>query len=614
MERWLNKLDSYLRIALSVCCGVLVLGVICYLIPHLAKNSTLDAAAATIQTVSDNQPSVGSTLEEQLRWYSPPYTAGLSEQLGKANSFLQTATNQLQQAKDAGSFDASIKLANDAIQSANDASILISQVQTKLVSNDVQRKQAIDRLDSVKKDLASGYIALAHASQRFSQEQDAWLTKYMGPLGDAIALAGKQVRVADDAATVASAYLPQFSDVGQKGHPANAMDHLDKAKAAIDQINTLAAKVTSELDYQTEAQTGAAPTIAQADTKVQLATTHMHAIADARGYALDKALALANSLYQHAATELAQAQLVMNSPVSAEGNKLDYAAAYEQAKQSVMHADGAFAEVDNQVALDDSARTKLGQYISVNAQARNAVHQASSDLQTLSEYHGRDAWSDVSNNVTSANNDVATAQKNSIDAQAALKDQRFADAEAKAQLSLDQLQTALTNAQAVSSLSSTLEDYRTNRWPYSRTNARTTIDGQTADIQSYGSYSSSAKGDYDGAVSLFTQAESEASSRYFRPATEYADQATSLASGTGSKARQAYDDYQAEQERQRRQAEEDRKRAEEQAQQQQQQQNWSSSDSGSSGGSSCCDSGGGSSGGDGGDWGGGDSGGDGGDW
>ncbi len=608
MQERIEELNAYLRTALISCGIALVVGIICFSIPNATRNATLNSANSAIQTAGSNKPQVDTALKAQKGWYVLSYTAGLPEQLQQAQASIDSANVRLQQARKANSFDESIRLASDANQYAAQASQLMNQVQAQLTANDQKRTQANDRLGSQTTDLANAMSVSEASRQRYNQESAQWLKKYMNPLGDAIMQASSHSKIADNSMLAAAAVMPPTADVSQRGDPLAALTSLDQAKVAIDQINALAKQVTAGLDLQKEAQANAKFTIDKAQVQVQLASTHMQDVVASRGYTADKALSTANSLFVQAEQELAQAYQTMSTPDAREG-KTDYLAVFTSAQASITHANQVFAEVDRQKTLDDSARQKLSQVSQTLITANAAISTAQSDLSTLRFNHAAGTWSSVADNVTVAQNNVASAHQMQYDAQQAIVQQSFVLADQKATDTLGQLNQATQLAQAVSSFEGNLESYRT-QWPSIHDDAASTINAQTSEITSYGSYDTGAQNDYNSAVDKLRQAESAASNQYYENACSLAQQAKSLASDTGSRAYSAYEDEQ--------------RRITERSQP-----SFSSSDGGDSGGGgfdfgsgdggdwSGGDSGGGGSdfgGGDGGDFGGGSSGGDGGDW
>lgn len=589
----------------------IILSILGIILPGVAKKTAVangqEAYDQALQMYNDDN----RVMQLQQLYFLPSYLDGLDQKQLQAYDLITLSGNTLADAKKPRlSLDESISLANLAKKQATDAHAIVVNVKASLDENERLRSTAQASLEQLTAQYGVANTLLGQVSGRYNNEKDQWLSKYMGPIGEKLSSATGSLKSASDNIALAQVNLPALDSTSHTGDPKTAQVQLDTAKIQIDSINSLMSEVTAGLDYQKEAKAQAAPTISKANSGVPLAIGHINDIVRTRGYTLDKALATANSLSTQAENELAQAQLIMTTPL--EGGKLDYPAAYELAKSSVEHANQAYVEVDRQTRLEDSARTKLSLYASALATANTAVSQANISYGILSANHAYDTYSDVSGYIDTANTYLSEAESVKASALQAvdIRQQRFEEADRLAGDALSKLSQVKEYADTVTSRAVSLEIARGD-WPGKRNTASSIIESERSEVSNYGSYSSSAKSDFNSAVDYYNQALDDAETAHYQAACDNADTAANLASGTGSKAHRAYDDYQAEQERQRQAEEEARQRAIDEANQP------SSSDFGSDGGgsSSCCDSGGSSDfGGDGGDVGGGDTGGDGGDW
>jgi hypothetical protein len=592
-----------------------------FTLPSSVKAASLDAARAEIALVEQNEAAVRQEFFLQERWFSPPYVAQIPGMVQQSEACVKSAKDALHQAESAWSVDRAVLYAKSARASAFEASSTIGQIWDVLNGNSdlLDRSRAV--FETVSSEAASLSNLLDGAATRYANEHDRFLLKYTEPMAMSLSTAGNTKASAVQYIAAAHAVLPPPEDKSGIGDPNAALQNLDTAKALVEKVNTLAEQVTAGLDYQREAVDNVDPTIQTADSRITSADRHMSDLATSRGYTKDKALSVADGFFRQAVGFRDQAKSIMASPVTEENGKVDAPAAYEAAKQAIANADQSTAEADYQVVWEDGTRQKLASYASVLISANDTLSQAVRAEQILKNSHAHDVWNDVSMNLDSARSNIQTAENHKNNALSALdiSQQRFQDANSEAQRALTALNQVLSLAQAVSDRAGHLEGFRSS-WPAAHSNAQSVIAGERSNVESYGSYDSAARNDFNSAVNLLAQAEGEAVAWRYEPAVNNANSAATLASGTGSRSYRAYED---EQDRLRR-AEEARKRAAEEAERQRQlqSQNWNNSDSGSSsggydfGGSSSggSDYGGGSYGGDGGDFGGGYSGGDGGDW
>jgi hypothetical protein len=189
-----------------------------------------------------------------------------------------------------------------------------------------------------------------------------------------------------------------------------------------------------------------------------------------------------------------------------------------------------------------------------------------------------------------------------------LAHQQFADANARADYAISELNTAEGFAKDVIA-AATLHEQNRSSWPGVEAAALRTINGERANIVSYGAYDSSATNDFRIGETLLVQARNFASDRQYKSAVDKGEEAKRKASGTGSR---AYNSYRAEMDRLTQVAHAATQREKDRlAEAERQRQRDADSSSGSS--FSCCSSSGGGSG-SGGGWSGGSSGGDGGGW
>lgn len=603
---WIRQDDRNYWTAVAVTVLFIVLSLLGIILPGVAKKAAIADAQTAYTDAFDLYNATNNTVALQQVWFASEYFEGIGEKQYAAYDLIVKSDKNFSEASSAWSLDNAIEYATLAKKDADEAYAILTEVKLQLDENDRIRREAMSALEDASDKFDAATTTLASGELRYDTENDQWLTKYMEPLGENISSATGAIQNARAHIDAAQAVMPALDSASQIGDPIAAIAELDQAKIQIDTVNSLMDQVTGGLDYQIKAKAQATPTIQQAAAGVPNALSHINEIVRTRGYSLELALAMANSLYLQSVEELTLAQEAIATQL--EGGKIDFPLAYESALSAIDHANAAYSEVDRQVSLEDTARAKIAEFDATADFAAGLFMDAGWAYDTLEANHAYGAYSDLDLNLVTAQNYLVDASV-SYDAATSLVSrsrQRFEEADAEIQFALDRLAQASALSSAIIDRSSTLEYYR-GEWPTRSSNAYNTIEAERSQVNTYGSYDSSAQSDFNAAVDLYNEAVRYATDRYFQIACEKADEANTLAMGTGDEAEDAYDDYVREQEEARRRAEEEAQRQAEEAQRQAQEDSSPSIDSGDSG--SCCESGGG----DGGDIGGGDSG-DGGDW
>jgi hypothetical protein len=596
---------------------IFLLGVfLTFVLPSWAKNSAIEMAQQSISLANENHEVANQEYTIQQGWFEEAYVSQIPGLFRKVKEDLDSAELLLAEASVGFSVDTSVEKANLAKNSAEKASQTIGQINGILKANRDVCAQARKQLQSVNTDMKALGILLDSVASRFAEENTFYLKKYTSPMVHALSSAAEKKIGAENNIALATSVLPPDEESNHRGDPLAALQNFDAASALIIEINTLAAQVTAGLDYQHEALIMVGPTIEKADGAIILANGHMEKTINARGYTKDKALAAADTLLHLSIKQRDQAKSI--KLIVVEDGKFDAPGAYEAAKSAVQNATDSYQEIDRQMAFEDAAREALASYQSYLQLANASINQAEIDQQTLTTNHASDIWFAESGYVGVAYNNIELAERHRQAALIALdlRQQRFFDADQESKSAITALSNSTDLSKAVSVKAAYLENFR-REWPSVHSRTQNTINAEAPQVQMYGSYDWAAKNDFDSSVTLLSQAEREASSRYYEPAVNNAKKAMSLVSGTGSRCYNSYEEHK------RREEEEARRRAAEEAERQRQLQeqmnSHNNSDYGSGGGDY---GGGGSSGGygggnsgDGGDFsGGGGNSGDGGDW
>ncbi len=585
MEEFRTKVDELLSwngrdlknfaISLSVGVGVMVLGfLLMFSIPAWVVKSAETAAADAIASAGTTQKSATLRDRNESPWFALQYTNAIPGLFSEADVDLKSAQSLLEQNGAVFSADEKLTNANSAQNAASAAESKLQEVVKILDNNLLLRVQALQSLNTTVESAKVSDDLYDLVRKRFDIEQGQYHPKYMNPLENNLIEVVQREKSAEHELQSAIDVLPENTATDHRGDPTLALTHLDAAKVKIDEINTLMTAVTAELDYQKLAMAEAAPKTAEAENTSANSNNYVDQIKRKTGYWLNQSGA---SL----ASSLSQLQLAQWTLATFDQGYIDYPVAYEAALESIKLANEAVAQADTEVALAQSATNAIAQVNASVITVRSKVNEAISSQSVLESRHANSTWGSVSTNVSQASTlvDSATRRNTVAGGYMSLQVQRFADAFAEAQSAQAELATAQNLAEEVVGTSSRLEGFRIE-WPNAESRATQTIESERPQVNQYGSYSYSAKSDFQNAESLLSSARSEAGSRKFEPAVDQADQATSLAQGTGSRAYGAYEDYQDEQERQRQAAEEAAQEAARQAQE----------ESSSSGGSSCCDS------------------------
>lgn len=457
-----------------------------------------------------------------------------------------------------------IRLYESAQAAAEKAMATTDSVVALFDRNDSLREQVLINQQSIQRSIDQGGVAQEVTQERFKREQSQFLSVYMNPLRDNLRQSAQKIEEAKNFIQTSAGYMPDFDVLTHEGDPLEAQEELDRAQALINEINTLQAKVTSGLDYQIEARDTALSKANQAVAAIDVAEQHLIDVDSQYHWGFAGALLPASTSVANARVNVQIAFETLETFVPSE-NKIDWPVAYEAAKVSLSQAETSVQEVDQQVGYYTTTQQLLGSYFQVLTNVNSDISSAQNAWSLIETYHSSSVWEGTQDNVQAALVQVSTSETARDNAQNLLKSQQFANAQSQAEAAVNALNEASSLSQAVTSLASELENYR-SWWPSKAATASDTIEANRSQVTTYGSYDYSAQTSFNQAVSLLGQAYEHANARMYEIACSLADQAATAAFGTGDSAEDAYDDEMARRaEEARRQAEEAQRQAEEAA-------------------------------------------------
>jgi hypothetical protein len=417
------------------------------------------------------------------------------------------------------------------------------------------------------------------------------LTKYTVPLQGVLSASKDTLKKSETNLLRAEELLPDDSIEG-KGDPVLAFSFLNELAVDLEKVlqsdQAGMVRIADVLDASAKAPASlTAATVALHESKAIVSKTITQTGFGIALLSAENRLAKAESLY----TEGQQAMTVGDAPLAFEragASKAESVGGVSDATVIVRRAQW----VLQSVAKGDAVLQKIALLSS----------ESKGFLETLTRYHASSAWESVAHHQERIASTHTKYMQLLLDVKekSSHRVQNFVGAEDSMRGADTLFAEAVQLHAAAGSMVAQLESDR-RHWSTLASQVSSAIEDEESDVRRYGSYSSSAKRDFERAVDLFAHAQGMATARHYATATVEAEYAEKLASGTGWKARRAYDDYVEEQRReearQRAAAEEAAAQAARNAYQSSQSDNDSSSSSSNGGGSSSYSSN------DGGDWG-----------
>ncbi len=576
---WSGKSVQNFALSQGIAFSIMLLGyLLLFSIPGWVIKSTTESAQNAISVVEIAQNNLVERDRSESSWFETEYVEAIPDKFVELDSTIESAKALL--SGNVAGANQRLENAKEAASLAEQAETILWEIEINLDDNQRLQETAFALFTSTVEDVDAASAAYGQVQSRYDNQNALYQPKYTTPLSEKLQTAASQNQKARNELALADSYLPPVGANDHTGDPFSAIHSLDQAKIEVDEINALMEQVTAGLDYQATTKLEAGPKAQQAVTALRDSENHVAAIQQATGYWLDDA---ENQLFT-ASTQLELAQATLNDSLD---GYVDYPVAYEAAVASIAASASAKSSANTEVESARLAHTDLISLVNLAQSAQTVVDHAEVSQVTLDSKHANSTWVSIATNVTQANSLIASANNRVLTAREylALDTQRFNDAYRQTQSAIGELNTAKNLAQDVINKTLSLESYR-SEWPNAESRASSAISAERPRVNSYGSYSYSAKSDFDRAESLLSSARLNASSRKFEPAVSEANSAATVVYGTGSRAYGAYEDYQEEQERQRLAAEEAAERAAERAAEAARQASESSSFDYSSGGSS----------------------------
>lgn len=478
-------------------------------------------------------------LEQEAGWYKPEYVAPILDLVKSGRDNLSQAAADIKEAKAAGSSKKKAQAVKAAmlIESADQ---VIGKADEKLATLKKSTAEARGQLSRLLAKIGEVNKNYGLAEDKLSKEGSNLLSKYVTRNTEELSAVKANLAGASANLEKTSGFLPVESSK-QQGDPQQALKLLAATDQIIDTANVAVCKVIDNLNFCKEATEKAAPETAAAKETILAADNHLSDLVDKGPFLADKALKQAYADLSDAQQLSAVATAALQTVV--EAGKYDFPLAFDSALKANKLASGAIAKADQQVKMlqefNDSVaalRTNLASF------EDNIISQAL-QYQELLRFHNKSVWSNVAGNMKSANDQYMQAKNLLAEARkVAAEDQAYESALANLAKCRQTLAKGKDLLQELIKVVKDLESYRAD-WPSQEKRAKRMINDNQGQITSYGSYSSSAKSDFDSAVRHLANARREAKNELFESACWQAKQAYQLAEGTGHRAKKAYDDY-----------------------------------------------------------------------
>jgi hypothetical protein len=510
--------------------------------PKRLKTREIAAAYVALQNAIKVYDDTRKQVELEAVWFKPGlgYIDSFEADLNSAQILLDVdngAQGSLNRAQAIRSYRKAIRFAREAVSKAQQAQQMLADRVTPKV--DAIKKMKLSAF-ATQQELRAANAKLNHGlealTKRYGVESQKYLSRYTTELAQKLKdSVGVQSR-ASVALTNAQPFLPLETDKTSKGDPRTANQHLGVAKVAIDELNTLMATVTSRLDYLAEADAKADTLFVEAKKAYSDSVGYVETVRKKTGYWLkssDVDLGHAKSCNENCAAILA---------LAVERGIADKPVAYEVAKSALVACKAAVDKADSEVVAAKKATVALSRFEKMLAGAYDIRKSAENAQWVLEKRHAQSEWQNVTQNLVLARRKIADSQSSAESAKALLdlSSQRFIESLKLAEMACSGLEEADKQMWQVTELSQSLEQYR-DKYPNFAHAARSAINAESSNISRYGSSDSSARSDYNEAVSLLADAENRAGSKHYREACKKASFAQQKVVGTGTRAKRAHE-------------------------------------------------------------------------
>lgn len=371
-------------------------------------------------------------------------------------------------------------------------------------------------------------------------ESYAYLSKYIEEMASALVEAKKEnssaIQIADEIRKLLPPQDEKFS-----GDPEESMKLLKQGFEKLVSAEKQIAWVKTELGFQRDALEKAGPTVVLSGQQLGKASAHLRKVIETTPLLPNKALKDAFAREADAKQLLSQANQALVAEV--EDGKKDLALAYRSGLNIALLSEEITKETDRQVELHNNSVTQLDRLKARIQESKNGLSHSAASQRVLVSHHARSVWSGVSGNLDNAGKYLVSAEDLLAGAYVSFQDQKFSNTLDNIKKANDELNYSAQLFSAVDAVSKKLEVFR-SEWPQAEKRAQSTINDEEGYINSYGSYASSAKSDFEDAENLLGEARLAASQKDYESAVNKARKAENLAEGTGNRAYAAYEDSQ----------------------------------------------------------------------
>ncbi len=528
---------------------VLILGFwLAVIHPKQQANEACNSAVQLLRQETSDAETLRKEAERFALWYKSEYLVPIVDLLKKSDEKIAQANASVKKAESANT-DEKYAFATKAIEylQKGDGSVssLLSAVKQELDGYTKMTADTRGNLLSLQDKVSKMGSAHNAAQGRYILESGAYLPKYTKVMEGELSKADKLLWTATKALDRAARFLPPDDDTTKLGDPKAARSELSSAEDVLGQGYVFVNNVIRELSFQKEALENVVQAITDASVLSQQAEEHLSFVGTNSKLSSEKSLKSAYAKYRDSSDLLKKAKKTLRTKVE---GKYDNPLAYKSALESIENAKAATIEADAQVRLMNEAANGIRQLRAEVENTSNLLRDAHVDIGVLKQYHQERLWQDVSGHAEKISSQIRQAEKAlaKAEAYADLNVERFSDAVVLIHSGIDSVGQAQAFSIDLHDFLAKLEKAR-EMWPDAYRSAQSQIDSERMAVHTYGSYSSSAKSDFERAVGLLRDARNAAKDRDYKKAVSLAQSAKKYADGTGSKARRAYNEYQDEQ-------------------------------------------------------------------
>ncbi|MDO8668858.1 MAG: hypothetical protein Q7K65_01015 [Candidatus Buchananbacteria bacterium] len=505
-----------------------------------AEKSLVSAKQLTISVKAELEKSI-SDFQVPLSWYKPEYTSPISILFSACSDNIVQADNELSEAEKTSSSKEKRAHISKAQELINMVYSGLFQASDQLKTYEESTNQARQKLSQIISLIPEADSQLSLADERLRLESSNYLSKYTILNGEILIGSKDKLIEIRKNCQEASDLLPVESHSDNLGDPNLATILLNEAEEKLALVKSANEEVVANLDFYQESTYKTDSSIVAGEQKIGTASNYLNSLVSRGPLLSDKALKQSFEDINQAKNTLAEAILAKET-LTVE-NQYDLPLAYASALKALELAGKSTREADYQISLYD-------QTVSGLKELRLAITVLEKDIDNSQTYkdklnkHNQSTWLHVAENINLATQKCQEAKNNLTQAENLFSnEQDYKKALLEIAAGLDASNRGSMLVDIFISLAKNLESYRLE-WPNVEKKAKNAIDDETSEINSYGSYSSSAQSDFDLAKSSLSSARSLANNHEYQSAVHQAQEAIRLADGTGDRAREAYDDHQ----------------------------------------------------------------------